>query len=126
MKLPPFALCVAFASAAVPAQTQLPVDFPANAVSISADVLKVRLADRVFGAKMTDGKDWRWEWKANGDIVLNISTSYSDTGKWRTEDGKVCVVMTKSGPACSDMRLVGDVLYMKRASNGEVVGLLPK
>jgi hypothetical protein len=42
------------------------------------------------------------------------------------EEGKVCAEMQKTGPSCSEMRIVNDVLYMKRASNGEVVALQPK
>lgn len=70
--------------------------------------------------------NWRWAWKASGDFAIKTSRGYRDTGKWRAEEGKVCVEMTRSAASCSDMRLVGDVLYMKRASNGEVVELQPK
>ncbi|MDH4062535.1 MAG: hypothetical protein OEU94_17135 [Aquincola sp.] len=126
MKPPRFTLGTVIVLAAVHALAQVPQEFPPNAASISADQLKERLTDRVFTARMTDGKDWRWEWKSSGYIFLNISGGYSDSGKWRTEDGKVCVEMNKSGASCSDMRMVGDVLYLKRASNGEVIGLQPK
>lgn len=110
MKPPRFTLGTVIVLAAVHALAQVPQEFPPNAASISADQLKERLTDRVFTARMTDGKDWRWEWKSSGYIFLNISGGYSDSGKWRTEDGKVCVEMNKSGASCSDMRMVGDVL----------------
>ena len=125
MKQSLFALGAVLTSAATLAQAPIPQEFPSNATSISAEQLRERLSDRVFGARATDGKDWRWEWKTNGYIFLNIG-GYSDSGKWRAEDGKVCVDMNKSGATCSEMRLVGDVLYMKRTINGEVIGLLPK
>jgi hypothetical protein len=108
------------------AQSAVPLEFPAGATPIGAEPLKARLTDRVFGAKMTDGRAWRFEWKSNGYFFINIDSGYSDSGKWRTEDGKVCAEMQKTGASCSDMRVVGDVLYMKRASNGEVVALQPR
>ena len=75
---------------------------------------------------MTDGGTWRFEWKSSGYVFLNTDRGYSDSGKWSVEDGKVCANMQKSGPSCSEMRIANNVLYMKRASNGEVFALLPK
>lgn len=119
-------LATALACAIGLAQTPIPLEFPPNATSVSADQLKARLTDRVYGARMSDGKDWRYEWKSNGYAFINISNGYSDSGKWRVEDGKICVELTKTGSSCSDVRLLGDVLYLKRASNGEVIELKPK
>jgi hypothetical protein len=79
---------------------------------------------------MTDGVVWRFEWKSSGYFFINTDRAYSwgyvDSGKWHIEDGKVCAQMQRSGAACSEMRLFNDALYMKRASNGEVVALQPK
>lgn len=111
------------ASTGACAQAGVPTEFPAAATPLAADQLKARLTDRVYGAKMTDGSNWRFEWKGNGYFFIDTDRGYRDSGKWRAEDGKVCVEMQRSGNSCSDMRQAGDVLYLKRASNGEVVPL---
>lgn len=121
-----FAVCTALFSLSVFAQPAVPTAFPEGAIPATAEQLKARLTDRVLAARMTNGDDWRFEYKSNGYFFLNTSRGYADSGKWRAEEGKVCADMQKSGPACSDVRIVNDVLYMKRASNGEVVALQPK
>ena len=113
-------LCCA---ATLSAQTVIPTEFPDDVAPLSADALRDRLAGKVFGAKMADGGNWRYEFKSNGYFYLDASGGYRDTGKWRTEDGKVCTEMQKTGASCSEVRAKGDVLHLKRASNGEVVGL---
>jgi len=118
--------CAAFFPLCVLGQPAVPTTFPEGAVPVTAEQLRARVTDRAFGAQMTNGDSWRFEWKSNGYLFLNAGSGYSDSGKWRVEDGKICAEMKKSGPACSEMRLVNDVLYMKRASNGEVVALQPK
>jgi hypothetical protein len=119
-------LCAALLSASAFAQSAVPTTFPEGAAIATAEQLNSRLAGRVYGARMTNGDVWRFEWKSNGFFFLNAGGGYSDTGKWRVEDGKICAEMQKSGPACSEMRISNDVLYMKRASNGEVVALQPR
>ena len=111
------------ASTVARAQAAVPTEFPANATPVSTEQLKARLTDRVYSAKMTDGATWRYEWKGSGYIFLDTDRGYRDSGKWRVEDSRVCVEMQRSGGSCSDMRQVGDVLYLKRTSNGEVVPL---
>jgi len=88
--------------------------------------LKARLAGRVYGTRSSDGRDWRIEWKSNGYVFVDLSNGYKDSGKWTVEEGKSCSDLKKTGSSCSDMRLVGDVLYMRRASNGEIMELKPK
>jgi hypothetical protein len=98
-------------------------DFPSDAQPVSADALKSRLSDKVFGAKMANGTVWRLEYKANGYLFVNAGP-VSDSGKWRVEEGKVCADMQKSGSACSEFRILGEALLMKRASNGEIASLI--
>lgn len=119
-------VCTAFLSLSALAQSAIPVTFPEGAIAATAQQLKTRLTDRVFGARMTNGDDWRFEYKSNGYFFLNTSRGYADSGKWQIEEGKVCAEMQKTGAACNEMRIVNDVLYLKRASNGEVVALQPK
>jgi hypothetical protein len=121
-----FVLCTAFFASSVAAQSVVPTTFPDGAIAVTAEQLKARLTDRVFGSRMTNGDDWRLEWKSSGYFYLNTGRGYSDSGKWRVEEGKFCAEMQKTGAACSEMRIHNDVLYMKRASNGEVAALHPK
>lgn len=121
-----FGVLTAAVSLSAFAQPPVPTTFPDGAVPATAEQLKARLTDRVYGARMTNGDDWRFEYKANGYFFLNTGRGYADSGKWRVEEGKFCAEMQKTGAACSEMRIVNDVPYMKRASNGEVVALQPK
>ena len=125
MKCLIFAATITLAAPATSAQQAVPTEFPPGAVSMTAEQLRSRLADRVFDAKMTDGGAWWYEYKSNGDFAMDTSRA-RDKGKWRTEGGKICVELQRFGSSCSEMRLVGDVLYLKRASNGEVVALRPR
>jgi hypothetical protein len=118
--------CTVFLSLSVLAQSAIPTTFPDGAVAATAEQLKTRLTDRVFGARMTNGDDYRFEYKSNGYFFLNTSRGFADSGKWRVEESKVCSDMQKLGSICQDMRIVNDVLYLKRSTNGEVVALQPK
>lgn len=120
------AVCTAFLSLSAFAQSPIPTTFPEGAIPATEQQLKARLTDRVFGARMTNGDDWRLEYKSNGYFFLNTSRGYSDSGKWRIEEGKVCTDMQKTGASCSEMSIFNDVLYLKRATNGEVAALQPK
>ncbi|MBK6009507.1 hypothetical protein JJB11_25695 [Ramlibacter ginsenosidimutans] len=64
------------------------------------------------------------QYNANGYIFFNAGAGYSDSGKWRTEDGRLCTEMQRTGPSCSDVRLSGGTLYMKRPS-GEILKFEP-
>ena len=75
---------------------------------------------------MSDGELWRFEWKSNGYYFSRgAAGGRSDTGRWRVKDGTLCAQRNKSGDACAELRIVDDVLELKRASDGEVVALQP-
>jgi hypothetical protein len=38
----------------------------------------------------------------------------------------VCNEWKKFRPGCSEIRALGDTLYVKRANNGEIMALVPK
>jgi hypothetical protein len=117
-----FALCSAFFAATVPAQTG-PQDFPADAQPLPADAVKARTTDKVFKVALANGNSWRLEYRANGMFFINVAPSgYSDSGKWRPEDSKICSEPQKSKASCNEVRLLGDALYLKR-DNGEVIKL---
>ena len=109
---------------AVVAQTPLPTEFPVDSAPLAPEVLKQRLAGKVFKVKPADGPSWRLEYKASGYVFLDTSSGYRDTGKWRVEGTQLCTDWQRTPSACSETRAKGDVIYVKRNSNGEVVSLL--
>jgi hypothetical protein len=106
------------------AQTSAAPDFPADAKPIAADMLKERLAGKVFRVATAGGAVWRWQFQSNGYFFINVG-SFAESGKWRTEASAVCSEPQRSKASCNEMRLVGDGLQMKR-DNGEIVKLEPQ
>jgi len=56
---------------------------------------------------------------------INIGST-SDLGRWRTDGSTVCNEWRNLRHACSEIRTLGGVLYVKRANNGEVMMLVPQ
>ena len=106
------------------AQASFPTQWPNGAEALSPDTLRERLVGKSFIAKSVTGPDVRTEYQ---DTVafINVGTT-SDSGPWRTEGSAVCNEWKKLRPACSEIRAVGDLLYVKRANNGEIMAMLPK
>lgn len=100
-------------------------DFPEGAKAPNAAELKALMVDKVFDVKTARGA-WRYEVKSNGYFFLNIAANnYSDSGEWRTEDGRFCTKPQKTAASCNEMRVVGSGLFMKR-DNGEIVQFTPR
>ena len=106
------------------AQLWVPTVFPSEAVPLTPEALKQRLAGKAFLVRPAAGAEMRLQYQET-DALINIGNS-SDSGKWRVEGSSVCVDWQKFPPGCSEVRLVGDVMYTKRASNGEIVILQPR
>ena len=106
------------------AQASFPTEWPSGAVPLSAEALKQRLVGKTFVAKSVTGSDVRTEFQ---ESYAYINTgSANDSGPWRTEGSAVCNEWRKLRPACSEIRAVGELLYVKRANNGEIMTLTPK
>lgn len=103
------------------AQSPMPTEFPIDAVATSADDLRGRISGKVFKVKLADGTTWRLEYKANGYAFVDTSRGFRDTGKWRVEDSKLCSDWQKAPSGCSETRIKGEAIYLKRISNGEVI-----
>ena len=112
-------------AASVAAQPAIPTEFPADGVPLAAPDLTARLSEKVFVAKMTDGTDWRYQFKG-GYLFFNVSSGYSDSGTWRIEGSNLCLNPKKTAASCSEMRSKGELLFIKRASNGEVATLVQR
>lgn len=105
-----------------PVAAKPPTEFPPEAQPILAQALKDRLHGRVFKARLHDRSGWRLQFK--GDFVfVNISSGASDTGRWRTEDGRLCVDYQRFPSGCSDIRASDSMIFLQRASTREVVAL---
>jgi len=108
------------------AQSPLPTEFPSDAVPIAGDALGSRVSGRVFTFKSADGSSFRLEYTSDGYSFIDTSRGFRDTGKWRVEGNTLCIDWRKATGGCSEARLKGEALYIKRTSNGEVVELVPK
>lgn len=109
--------------ALVLAQASFPTDFPAESVSLSADTLKLRLTGKSFTIKPAVGNEIRLQYQDKFAFV-NVGNA-NDSGTWKTEGSSLCTEWRKFPSTCSEVRLLGDVMYLKR-SNGEVVVFQPK
>jgi hypothetical protein len=117
-------LCLLLPTAAA-AQQALPVEFPADVSTPSAQALREHMAGKVFKAQPAKGPGWRLEYKASGYVFLDTTAGFRDTGRWHVEETRLCAQWERSPSACSEARLQGAVVYINRVSNGEVVALVP-
>lgn len=108
------------------AQTPPPSEFPGDVTTPTADALSAHLADKRYDAQPANGPAWRLELKAGGFAFLDLANGNGDKGTWRTEDGRLCIEWRRiRNSGCSEARLKGDTVYLKRSS-GEVVALVPR
>ena len=117
-------LILLFAPAFAAAQASFPTEWPSGSQLLSADALRLRLIGKTFVGKPVTGSDVRIQYQETY-AYINVG-DFSDSGTWRTEGSAVCNEWRKIRPACSEMRALGDDLYVKRANNGEIMSLLPK
>ena len=103
----------------------VPREFPAEGTTQPATALKDRFAGRIYAVTLADGTRWRVDYKANGYFFVNTSTGFSGAGDWHADEGKLCSRLRGNPPSCNDVRLLGDVIYLKRDS-GEVIAMTPQ
>ncbi len=115
-------LIVTALSLSVQAQNPMSTTFPDGTSSPSADELRTRLSGNVFSVKPFSGPNWRLQYKEGGYYFVNAG-SFSDSGEWKTEDGKLCGKGQKSGGSCNEVRTTSESIYLKRDS-GEVIQLV--
>lgn len=119
-----FIVALAFGcSRFVIAQPALSTEFPAGSTSLEPAVLSKLIAGKVFKLKPANGPEIRVEYRDSW-AYFNAGNA-SDFGRWQAEGSAICIKWTRIPPGCSEMRMVGDTLYTKRASNGEVLPLHP-
>jgi len=119
--------CFVVAAVALPsiaAAQGFPTEFPAGSVPLEGEALRKRIEGQTYWVKPADGNEFRVQYLASKEVFLNIyfpGRTLSDTGTWRIEGSSVCVEWRQVKSGCTAHHLVGDQLYVKRASNGEVV-----
>jgi hypothetical protein len=108
---------------AMPALHALAQAFPEGGTIPDAAEVKRRLDDRVFSVRLADGISWRLQYAARGHFFVDTSTGGRGKGEWRAEDGKLCSQPPGRNWGCNDVRLINDVLHLKRDS-GEIIQLI--
>lgn len=101
------------------AQAAFPTEFPAGAMVMEPSAVQQRLSGKVVNMTYANGQQVRLEYKERY-AYLNVGNA-SDTGLWRAEPGRVCIEWQRFAAGCFEVRSVGEVLYAKRATNGEIV-----
>ena len=102
-------------------------DFPPGARAPAAAEATSLLRGKSFTLANPNGSSTRVDHAgdASGGVAIYFS-GRSDSGTWRTEDGRVCLDGFRALPSvCNDVRLVGSDIYVKRA-NGQVVQSVPR
>jgi hypothetical protein len=94
--------------------------FPDGSSTPSASDIQQRLSGKAFDIKLADGSMWHVQYGNSGDYDFKSSKGFSDHGEWKAEDGKICSKGSKIPYSCSDVRVKGDDLYLKR-DNGEII-----
>ena len=106
------------------AQIAFPTEWPSGAESLSPEALRQQLVGKTFVAKSVTSLDVRTEYRETF-AYINVGNT-SDSGRWRTEGSAVCNEWRNLRPACSEIRALGEALYVKRANNGEIMRLVPQ
>ncbi len=100
-------------------------NFPPGARAPAAAEITSLLRGKSFSMNSPTAGTIRSDYAAEANSVTAYFGGRSDSGTWRTEDGRVCYEFKTIPSACNDLRMVGADLYFKR-SNGEVVKVLPR
>ncbi|MDO9075777.1 MAG: DUF995 domain-containing protein [Rubrivivax sp.] len=105
------------------AQPTLQTEFPKTAKPLESEALKKLLTGRTFLISQAAGSEMRLQYR-DTYAYINIGNR-SDSGKWRVEGSAACIDWQVFPAACSEVRVDGELIYTKRASNGEVVVMRP-
>ena len=111
-------LLIAACAATAPPSTE----FPPGARAPSAAEVMTLLRGKSTQVTLANGTMVRADYAANTNDVKAYANGRSDSGTWRAEDGRVCHEFKVFNSSCSEIRLVGQNLYLKRFT-GEVVRL---
>jgi len=111
-------------TAPVASTSGAPMDFPPDAVPLSAEAVSKKVSGTTFDTQLHNGTRVRLEYKANGYLFVN-APGFANSGPWRAEESRVCSQMRNDAASCNEVRERGRQLYVKR-DNGEVIALTPR
>ena len=94
-------------------------EFPDGVRTPAAAEVTTLMAGKTWIMSPRRGGNLQLEHAADGGMLAFVGGK-SDTGTWRSEDGKVCYEFRVFTSACNDVRLLGEDVYFRRSS-GEVV-----
>ena len=122
----PTLLSLLFLALPVLAQTKLVTEFPDGATALTPEAMKARFTPGAeFSFRSAEGYAVRMSFQDGGQATIAAPVA-TDAGRWRIEGSSVCFELRRISSGCNEVRLVGDALYWKRASNDEVVRLEKK
>ena len=105
------------------AQKTFPTEYPAEAQPVAGSDIANRLTGKVFQVTSVTSGNWRLQFDKLGYAFVDTDSGYRDNGPWRVQGERWCTNMGKTGDHCADLYAVGETLYYKRGSNGEVVSM---
>ena len=117
-----FLLAFLVVPAIAAAQAAFPTEWPNGAQPLSPEALRQQLVGKTFVAKSLTSPPVRTQYQERY-VYINIGST-SDSGTWRTEGSAVCIERRTLRPACSEIKAVGEALYVKRANNGEIMAMV--
>lgn len=103
----------------------LPTDFPADAQALAGPALQERFSGRIYRAQPAAGPGWRLEFKDGGYAFIDLTNGGRDSGRWRVEGTTLCIEWQRFNSGCSEIRVQGETLHLKRTTTGEIVALKP-
>jgi hypothetical protein len=117
-------LALLFVPGVIAAQAAFPTEWPNGAQPLSPADLRQRLVGMTFVAQSLTSAAVRTQYQETY-AYINVGET-SDSGTWKTEGSAVCNQWRKLRASCSEIRAVGETLYVKRANNGEIMALVPQ
>lgn len=105
------------------AQKTFPTEYPAEAKPVAGSEIANRLTGKAFQVTTVTSGNWRLQFDKLGYAFVDTDNGYRDNGPWRVQGERWCTNMSKTGDQCADLYAVGETLYYKRNSNGEVVSM---
>lgn len=120
MKLIPMLLAGIFSCAAIAQSTD---GFPPSSTVATAQDLKAHLTGKTLNAIYADGTRVQSRFDADGGLFAS-APGYTDSGKWRVDEGRLCGSLRKTGEFCNEARFDAGTLYLRRM-NGQVIRYMP-
>lgn len=116
-------LLMAVLSLAASAQPTNAPEFPPTSTVATAQELNAHLSGKTFNATYANGTRVQAKFGADGSL-FSSAPGFTDSGKWRAEEGKLCGSLRKIGEFCNEARFDAGALYLRRM-NGEIVRYTP-